>query len=170
MTPRRRARAALVAFTLIAGAALACGSQESLPAPAYFARIESLAADLERSNAGQSPATAGANDAVGALRSREAHLRTFAAALDDTVPPSEARDAHHDLTVASKNLADAARRAGETIATPRALPATGGADGDAVFVRDWVNACHHLQDRAIARKIDVDLRCSTALHEDATGG
>ncbi len=170
MTTRRRARAALVAITLIASGTLACSSRESLPAPQYFARIAGLAADLDRSNAGQSPATAGANDAAGAFRSKEMHLRTFAAGLDDTAPPSEARDAHHDLTVASKNLADAARRAGDAIATPRAFPATSSAGGNAVFVRDWVSACHHLQDRATADKIDVDLRCASALHEDATGG
>ena len=170
MTTWWRPRAALVAITFIAGATLACGSRESLPAHQYIARNARLAAGLERSYAGQSPATVSANDAVGAFRSKEMHLRTFAAGLDDTVPPSEARDAHHDLTVASKNLADAARRNATTIATPQHAPATGEATGNTVFVRDWVRACHRLQDRATADKIDADLRCASALHEDGTGG
>lgn len=168
MSRARALAVVLASFAIAAGVAnVACDGTQSLSDHEYFPRVATLAADLDTSLGARNAATPGTNATVVRVEER---LRTFAAGLDGIRPPSDAKDAHHDLTVASKNLADAARRAVETIATPQHAPATGEATGNAVFVRDWVSACHRLQDRALADKIDVDLRCTSTLREDATGG
>jgi uncharacterized membrane protein len=148
----RRVALALFAITMISAS---CGGGSSLTLAAYFPRVATLASALDIANA--TPL------ASGSFPAREASLRTFASGLDQIDVPSATKQSHHDLTVASKNLADAAHRAsGGAVASPQ--------PESAVFVRDWQTACHVLQDVALAKKIDVDLHCATALHVVDSGG
>ncbi len=152
----------LTVFAVLATLLLACNrSDDESGLSRYFDALAAGVATLDSAVSGTVPparATAGPTD--------EARLREFAAVLDALRPPSPAEDAHHDLVVASRNLADDAGRdaagAGASIATASATTAavSSRATSD---VREWERACHVLQDLATARRIDVDLRCATAL-------
>ena len=144
----------------------ACGGSDSLSDAEYFPRVASLAADLDNALGPHDPAAIGTRDATPVPMSIEAELRTFALELDGMRPPGDAKEAHHDLTVASKNLADAASAA---TGDARYAATPGAVIGNAVFVRDWEAACHLLQDRATADGLDVDLHCATALHQSRQG-
>ncbi len=163
---RGRALAAIFGSFVIAAsvANVACGGTTSLGDGEYFPRVARLAADLDTSLRAPTAATPGTNATV--VRADEP-LRAFADALDRIRPPSDAKDAHHDLTVASKNLAGAAADAPFDLTY---VKTPGTITGNAVFVRAWETACHLLQDRASADKIDVDLRCASVLHQPAQGG
>ena len=147
-------RLAALALFAVASASAACGTASSAKLDTYFARIATLAATFD--SASTTPA------ANGTFAPTEASLRTFANDLDLLTVPSEAKQAHHDLTVATKNLADLQHR----ILAGNNAPST----KEAALVRDWQTACHVLQDLALARKSDVDLRCATALHIVDSGG
>jgi hypothetical protein len=149
-----RLRLTALALFAVAVISTSCGSGSSATLDEYFPRVAALTADLDAAHITPS---------AGGSTVSEASLRTFASALDRLDAPSAAKQAHHDLTVASKNLADATNRASaETSASSRA--------DSAIFVRDWQAACHRLQDVALARKMEVDLRCATALHAIDNGG
>lgn len=135
------ARLTALALFAIAMIGASCGGGSSPTLDAYFPRVATLASDFDDAN--------GSNVT-------EASLRTFANGLDQLDAPSVAKQEQHDLTVATKNLADSVHRASVgAIASPP--------PDSRVFVRDWQAACHRLQDVALARKMDVDLRCATAL-------
>ena len=109
----------------------------------------------------------GAAETNAGFRTTEAALRGFASALEAVRAPDAAKDAHHDLTVASRNLADdAARdvaRSGSLVSTP-ASTRPAASSRQTSDLREWERACHSLQDLASARRIDIDLRCTTTLH------
>ena len=149
-----RLRLAALALFAVAVISTSCGSGSSTTLDEYFPRVATLAATFD--NASTTPS------ANGTFAPNEASLRTFASGLDLLAVPSEAKQAHHDLTVASKNLADLQH----SILTGNNAPST----KEAALVRDWQAACHRLQDVALARKMDVDLRCASALHIVDSGG
>lgn len=147
----------------LAALLLACNrSDDQSNLPRYFDALATHVATLDSVHSNERSAARPTADAA----ADEARFRAFAAALDALRPPSPAEDAHHDLVVASRNLADDAGRdaagAGASIATASATTAavSSRATSD---VREWERACHVLQDLATARRIDVDLRCATAL-------
>ncbi len=135
-------------------ASIACGGTDTSLAgyQRYYATVESAAGDLYRQSASATTPSAGAQPPV----------RTFAAALDTLEPPMRARDAHHDILVASRNLADVSA----LIADPSPQTTddrTRRAGRETTFVGDWTRACHALQDVALAKQLDVDLHCTDAL-------
>jgi hypothetical protein len=141
-------RGAVVAGVIMSVAMMiACSGGDGITMDAFMLRVSALASELDREPAGDATSVAGGSAEARAIVGIEARLRTFEAGLDGLQPPSDAADAHHDLTVASRNLADAV---------------AGEGTNAAVFVRDWGDACHRMQDLAWTREIDVDLRCSTA--------
>ena len=137
-------------------------SDASVSLPQYFDRLSTRVAMLDAS-AGDN----GAAETDAGFRTTEAALRGFASALEAVRAPDAAKDAHHDLTVASRNLADDAAR---DVARPGSLGSTPAStrpvasSRQASDLREWERACHSLQDLASARRIDIDLRCTTALH------
>lgn len=137
---------------------VACSSDTAMTREDYFARLavdmQQLDADLGDLDATARAGNALSSDGVGRL---EHSLRSLATDLDILNPPSDAADGHHDLRVATLNLADLFRSA----ATEPAKDRTGRG---LTLTTEWTTACHTLQDRALAEKIDVDLRCDTALH------
>jgi hypothetical protein len=148
------ARLTAVALFASATIATACSSGSSTTLDAYFPRVATLASALEK--ASPSPS------ANGSFAPSESSLRAFASGLDMLAVPGAAKQPHHDLTVATKNVADLQHRVLAGISrTPEA---------EAGVVRDWQTACHVLQDLALAKKLDVDLRCATALHLVDSGG
>lgn len=139
-----------------------CNGDGGVTLEAYSQQVAALTATLDAGNK-EAVVVDGAPGGIAGARYAqiEQRLRAYAAGLDALRAPGDASDAHHDLTVASKNLADAARRFAAD-ATP---PADDAIVRAGRFVEDWVRACHTLQDLALAREIDADLRCATALQQ-----
>jgi hypothetical protein len=148
---------------IVMATVVACGGGSSVAPSQYFSAVAGLAVALETSDGQQTPsARAGSSGSSRASLPAESALRRFAAGLDALDPPGVAKDAHHDLTVATKNLADEAHRLATQ--TDAVGAGTSAAGSDSTLASSWETACHVLQDVALAKKIDVDLRCVTALH------
>ena len=124
---------------------------------AYFARLstnmQTLDAEVGEVDATVTARSSLADDSVPRL---EHSLRSLAASLDELHAPSDTSSAHHDLRAATLDLADLLR---DAVTQPAADRTSRGA----TFTSNWINACHTLQDIALANKIDADLRCATAL-------
>jgi hypothetical protein len=149
-----------VATALVATAgvflALACARDTAMTSRDYFARLESDMRALDNTIGTTGVAATDIAAAPGDTSIPPARLRSLAASLDALRPPSAARDAHHDLRVASLDLADALESASAPTRSRTRIPA------------EWSTACHALQDRALTENLDVDLRCATALPTSPT--
>ena len=156
----------LTAVVIVIASLAACsGGSASLNLPRYF---DALATQTTALDASYKPRANPVDPATPETwRSIEANLREFAAALDALRAPADARDGQHDLAVASRNLADDAHRAASRLGAQPDGGLTSDADRVARDRGEWERACHSLQDLALARRIDVDLRCVTALHSAA---
>jgi hypothetical protein len=93
-----------------------------------------------------------------------AELEARAIALDDIAAPGVAAEPHRRFIVAFRNLADA-----KQLQSDRALGLDSGLSEVELEQRsearssEWFDLCHVLQDIALVREIDVDLKCVTAL-------
>jgi hypothetical protein len=150
---------------------VACGSSGERDAAydEYYRELAPLMQALDRELATVVTSQSGLEG--GALSSNlEVYARTldtFAANLDGLDPPEEVEEAHGRLGIASRALADVHELLSQTAITGASAAVV--EEGD-VSLRgfetavEWYNACHELQDAALARGIDADLRCVEALH------
>jgi hypothetical protein len=84
--------------------------------------------------------------------------------LSDMRVPSEAEEAHAQLIAASEALVEVTEQQAKGARGDPSVPSAEDLAAQG-FSRasEWAAACHDLQDLALVREIDADLRCVTAL-------
>ena len=91
-------------------------------------------------------------------------LRATATSISELDVPPDARDPATALVVATRDLADVSEREADLArGVPGSFTAADVATQGLARAGEWYNACHKLQDIALARKINTDLRCVTTL-------
>ena len=110
---------------------------------------------------------AGMDDArlAAAYGAYQQSLDEFAADLDGIVRANDAAEAHDEMTVATRALADIYAERAEALASTESaaedtedLEAREGSESST-----WFAACHDIQDMALVDEIDIDLLCVTML-------
>lgn len=89
-------------------------------------------------------------------------LRASATSVNEFAIPPDAKESATALIVATRDLADVSERESDLARGDEgSLTAEDVAAQGFARASDWYDACHKLQDIALARKIDADLRCVT---------
>ncbi len=173
---------ALVSVALVvmlgALAAAACGggsgSDNDADLPAYYASLGMAAATLDQrvSVYADHIQTSDDPDIGRSLGTFNSDLQIFAHDTDVLKPPSAVQDAHKQLVQATVDLGDAVLQLSTSgIGTHAPTQAEiNFAVKQARAVKAWNDACKELQATAASKKIDVDLKCGTALHQRETPG
>ncbi len=92
-------------------------------------------------------------------------LEFHATALADLDAPGEAAEPHRKFVTAFRYLRDV-----KILQADQLIGIDSGLSDDELAQRvdrrssEWFDLCHELQDLALTREIDVDLKCVTALH------
>lgn len=92
-------------------------------------------------------------------------LESRAAALSDMDAPGDTAEPHRKFITAFRYLRDA-----KILQADQLVGIDSGLSDDGLAKRvddrssEWFELCHELQDLALVREIDVDLKCATALH------
>ena len=159
------ATAAACAFALMA--AVGCGGGDSdAEYEAYFEVMSGEMLALEQDLTALSNA---ARELAGEALAE--NLEVYADTLDDSRlilseirAPSEAEEAHAQLIAASEALVDVTEQQAKSARGDPSVPSAEDLAAQG-FSRasEWAAACHNLQDLALVREIDADLRCVTAL-------
>lgn len=160
-----------VASAIVTGAALASCDGGGASDAAYEAYFEQLAAEMAAFDAeiGKIVATQPAvgDDALlsASIGAYAGQLEFHAAALAALDPPGETAEPHKRFVTAFRYLRDV-----KILQSDELVGIDSGLSDDVLAERvddrssEWFEICHELQDLALTREIDVDLKCVTALH------
>ena len=169
--------AALASVAVIALGGTACGSGGSgddSELSAYYAGVARAASTLDErvSVYAEHIQTSDDPEIARSFDKFNNDLQDFAHDTDILKPPSAVEGPHKQLVQATVDLADAVFQLSQLGIGTHAPTQTdiNLAIKQAHAVKAWDDACKELQAKAASKKIDVDLKCATALHQRETPG
>ena len=165
VSARAGAMAVILAVGVVATACTSGGASDAAY-DEYYRLLGAEMASFDR-EIGAIVATQEGLDAEGLSASIGAYagqLEVRAAALDALDAPGDAAEPHRKFVTAFRYLRDV-----KTLQADQLVGIDSGLSDDKLVERvdnrssEWSELCHDLQDLALTREIDVDLKCVTAL-------